>query len=584
MPIINTVIQGGGSSPTINPLPVTPTTSAQTITAPSGVDGYNPVSVSAVTAAIDSNIQAGNIKSGVSILGVTGSYSGGGVSAGVGLSSSANLGRVFGFTEGDDWENKVGQQIPIVSVYNDSTRFWEAPNYYYAPYTITSGSVSNGVCTITITDANSRTLTIKYLKNSHAVTRYRDTYNDDAIRFYAPFFPKVGDEVYWPVTADIRREKVLDGTTTFRSFTTSTKLLYYNGGTPTWAEGPITVKTVTFDGDGRAVITVQDRNGSEIPEKYFTMIANYEITNNNTTEEIIGYETVTVNVPIPTPTSSGGSFIPLIITGMSVGTGMSMMCLRIFDDGGAGSFYTWEDQSSGNLIYSTDWASPSSFYRDRIVYNNWKLSDLAGDINVIYGGGFKTDMGEIWAVKNLDPMSGDIEYINAQGMTQTLSGYGHSLPQVGDMTMMGMVEEVYDSISPIPVAVEGGMDTWYYSYTDDLAGRMVFENSSGMECYIYGTKFYGMADYNLYDSMGMAYDTINPDVALSYIWMGFEMNNEKYIPTGVTYWGNAAEFRNAQGNLVYVDERYGFQQGTPVYADNQLMTYIGMIDNTLFAQ
>lgn len=60
--------------PVIESLNVTPSTSAQTITA-SGCDGYSPINVSAVTSSIDPNITAGNIKDGVSILGVTGSYS-----------------------------------------------------------------------------------------------------------------------------------------------------------------------------------------------------------------------------------------------------------------------------------------------------------------------------------------------------------------------------------------------------------------------------------------------------------------------------------------------------------------------------
>jgi len=63
---------GGGSAPVIEELNVTPSTSAQTITAPQGTDGYSPVKVSAVTSSIDANISAGNIKSGVSILGVSG--------------------------------------------------------------------------------------------------------------------------------------------------------------------------------------------------------------------------------------------------------------------------------------------------------------------------------------------------------------------------------------------------------------------------------------------------------------------------------------------------------------------------------
>lgn len=57
-------------------LEVTPSTTAQTIEPESPVDGYSSVSVAAVTAAIDENIVAGNIKKGVQILDVTGSYEG----------------------------------------------------------------------------------------------------------------------------------------------------------------------------------------------------------------------------------------------------------------------------------------------------------------------------------------------------------------------------------------------------------------------------------------------------------------------------------------------------------------------------
>ena len=70
MPTAIASISTGG---TIDSLSITPTTSAQTITASGGVDGYSPISVSAVTSSIDANITAGNIKSGVSILGVSGS-------------------------------------------------------------------------------------------------------------------------------------------------------------------------------------------------------------------------------------------------------------------------------------------------------------------------------------------------------------------------------------------------------------------------------------------------------------------------------------------------------------------------------
>lgn len=52
---------------------ITPTTSAQTVTPTSPYNGFSAVTVPAVTAAIDSNITAANIKSGVTILGVQGS-------------------------------------------------------------------------------------------------------------------------------------------------------------------------------------------------------------------------------------------------------------------------------------------------------------------------------------------------------------------------------------------------------------------------------------------------------------------------------------------------------------------------------
>lgn len=63
-------------SPTLQNKTVTPTTSQQTITADQGKDGLGTVTVNAVTAAIDENITAANIKSGVTILGVTGTYTG----------------------------------------------------------------------------------------------------------------------------------------------------------------------------------------------------------------------------------------------------------------------------------------------------------------------------------------------------------------------------------------------------------------------------------------------------------------------------------------------------------------------------
>lgn len=71
-----TAVASGAVTPSLQNKTVTPTTSEQTITAGSGYDGLGTVTVNAVTAAIDENIVAENIKSGVTILGVTGSYSG----------------------------------------------------------------------------------------------------------------------------------------------------------------------------------------------------------------------------------------------------------------------------------------------------------------------------------------------------------------------------------------------------------------------------------------------------------------------------------------------------------------------------
>ena len=57
---------------------ITPTTTEQFITADEGYDGLGTVTVEAVTASIDENITAENIKKDVEILGVTGSYEGSG--------------------------------------------------------------------------------------------------------------------------------------------------------------------------------------------------------------------------------------------------------------------------------------------------------------------------------------------------------------------------------------------------------------------------------------------------------------------------------------------------------------------------
>lgn len=58
------------------PITVTPTTSSQTVTPDQNHTGLSSVTVSAVDSTIDANITASNIKSGVEILGVEGTYEG----------------------------------------------------------------------------------------------------------------------------------------------------------------------------------------------------------------------------------------------------------------------------------------------------------------------------------------------------------------------------------------------------------------------------------------------------------------------------------------------------------------------------
>lgn len=62
--------------PVLGTTSVVPTTSLQTITPPQGYDGFDQVNVLAVDSNIDPNILSNNIKNGITILGVTGNYSG----------------------------------------------------------------------------------------------------------------------------------------------------------------------------------------------------------------------------------------------------------------------------------------------------------------------------------------------------------------------------------------------------------------------------------------------------------------------------------------------------------------------------
>lgn len=140
---------GGGSAPAvIEELNVTPSISAQTITASGGTDGYSPVNVSAVTSSIDANIVASNIKDGVSILGVNGTLVGADTVTATNATGSS-------ITAGDKvWLQKEKGSWKIKSFYSDEVNFvnhyvlitnkiasgFDANHYMYLKDTFSPGS------------------------------------------------------------------------------------------------------------------------------------------------------------------------------------------------------------------------------------------------------------------------------------------------------------------------------------------------------------------------------------------------------------------------------------------------------------
>lgn len=66
-------VKSSGSSPTLQSRTITPSSSTQYITPQSGYDGLSQVTVNG-----DSNLKSSNIKSGTSIFGIIGNYTGSG--------------------------------------------------------------------------------------------------------------------------------------------------------------------------------------------------------------------------------------------------------------------------------------------------------------------------------------------------------------------------------------------------------------------------------------------------------------------------------------------------------------------------
>lgn len=169
------LIDSISTTPTLQSKPATPSTSQQIITADNGYDGLSQVTVSAVTSSIDSDIVAGNIKSGVNILGVTGNYTGASATvatttATVGSSNASSLAftvsgkpkmfvvQISLASSGSYLTNSSTSTYLVSSVAGDGTNVYttavrynssgtRAAREYY--YTTGSTSYNNGTFTVT---------------------------------------------------------------------------------------------------------------------------------------------------------------------------------------------------------------------------------------------------------------------------------------------------------------------------------------------------------------------------------------------------------------------------------------------------
>jgi hypothetical protein len=156
---------------------IAPTTSSQTILPDANKDGLSSVIVSGVTAAIDNNIVAGNIKKDVQILGVTGTYEGQG--------ADVNKQYVFDI-DASEINVPNGAEARFIFFYDN--KLHTISNGYHYSYDITL-SINNGVVSYTIGSA-----TLVYQNSA---------LNFDGDMWNTPVKDKknaavlIGDTVYW---------------------------------------------------------------------------------------------------------------------------------------------------------------------------------------------------------------------------------------------------------------------------------------------------------------------------------------------------------------------------------------------------
>ena len=121
--VVGSVVELNGTTATVNP-----STSAQVVTPESPYNGFTQVTVPAVTSSIDANISAGNIKSGVEILGVTGSYEGTAINnenksitvdgiytAGAGYTGLGTVTVTAGSVAAIETQNEIAEQLMVIN-------------------------------------------------------------------------------------------------------------------------------------------------------------------------------------------------------------------------------------------------------------------------------------------------------------------------------------------------------------------------------------------------------------------------------------------------------------------------------------